>query len=235
MPPKKSAAAAPKKAAAAAPAHTSYQAMISDAILALKERSGSSRQAIKKYVKANNKIGDITDAQFNSHVNRAIQQGVEKGHFDQPKGASGPVKLKKSDKKVEKKASPPATKKEAPKKVAAPRKTVEKKAAPAKKATATKKAAAPKKAAATKAAPKKAAAKPKANAGRPRKASAAAPAVEDKPATVLGKTKSGRVTKTKAPQTKAAAKKAGAKKAAPAKKATPKKGTPKKAEAEAKA
>lgn len=47
-----------------------------------------SRQAIKKYVKANNKIGDITDAQFNSHVNRAIQQGVEKGHFDQPKGES---------------------------------------------------------------------------------------------------------------------------------------------------
>lgn len=31
------------------------------------------------------------------------------------------MKLKKSDKKVEKKASPPATKKEAPKKVAAPR------------------------------------------------------------------------------------------------------------------
>lgn len=45
-----------------------------------------SRQAIKKYVKANNKIGDITPAQFNSHINRAIQQGVEKGHFDQPKG-----------------------------------------------------------------------------------------------------------------------------------------------------
>ncbi|KAK7540588.1 linker histone H1 and H5 family-domain-containing protein [Phyllosticta citribraziliensis] len=85
MPPKKSAAAAPKKAPSSS-AHTSYQAMISDAITALKERSGSSRQAIKKYVMANNKIGDITDNQFNQHINRAIQQGVAKGIFDQPKG-----------------------------------------------------------------------------------------------------------------------------------------------------
>ena len=51
-----------------------------------------------------------------------------------------------------------------------------------------------------------------------------APAVEDKPPVVIGKTKSGRVTKTKAPlpeAKKTAPKKAGRK--APAKKATPKK------------
>jgi histone H1/5 len=51
-----------------------------------------------------------------------------------------------------------------------------------------------------------------------------APAVEAKPAVVLGKTKSGRVTKTKAApadKKKAAPKKAAAKKAAPKKTATP--------------
>lgn len=50
-----------------------------------------------------------------------------------------------------------------------------------------------------------------------------APAVEDKPPVVLGKTKSGRVTKSKAPQD--VAKKVAPKKPrkAPAKKATPKK------------
>jgi len=60
-----------------------------------------------------------------------------------------------------------------------------------------------------------------------------APAVEDKPPVVLGKTKSGRVTKTKAPQAAKAAKKAAPKKTA-AKKAAPKKAAPKKeAKAEA--
>jgi histone H1/5 len=84
-----------------------------------------------------------------------------------------------------------------------------------------------------KAAPKKAAAKPKANASAvsiktlahqhaklPQKK---APAVESKPAVVLGKTKSGRVTKTSAAPKKAAPKKTAAKKAAPKKAATPKK------------
>ena len=53
-----------------------------------------------------------------------------------------------------------------------------------------------------------------------------APAVEDKPPVVLGKTKSGRVTKTKAPiavAKKTAPKKAAAGRKAPAKKAMPKK------------
>jgi histone H1/5 len=83
---------------------------------------------------------------------------------------------------------------------------------------------APKKAPTTKKAPaaKKAAAKPKANAGRPRKTVKAAPAVSDEPTLILGKTKSGRVTKTKAPAVTKPAKKAATKKAA-AKKGTPKK------------
>ena len=62
-------------------------------------------------------------------------------------------------------------------------------------------------------------------------AAAPAPAVEKEVSRVLGKTKSGRVTKTKAPESAAATKKAAAPKKAAAAKATTKKTTPKKAKA----
>jgi hypothetical protein len=44
-----------------------------------------SRAALKKYVKANNKI-TAADNMFDSLFNRAIRSGVEKGVFAQPKG-----------------------------------------------------------------------------------------------------------------------------------------------------
>lgn len=47
-----------------------------------------SRQAIKKYVKANNKVKYTSEAQFDSMFNRALKAGVEKGDFAQPKGTS---------------------------------------------------------------------------------------------------------------------------------------------------
>jgi histone H1/5 len=50
----------------------------------------NSRQAIQKYIKANNKVGNVSDAAFKSHVNRAIASGVEKGDFSQPKGMFAP-------------------------------------------------------------------------------------------------------------------------------------------------
>jgi hypothetical protein len=70
----------------------------------------TSRQAIKKYIKANNKLGDVSDAQFNSLVNRALANGEKNGEFLRPKGASGPVKIAKKEAKKETK---PAAKKEA--------------------------------------------------------------------------------------------------------------------------
>ncbi|KAI0148558.1 hypothetical protein GGR57DRAFT_234410 [Xylariaceae sp. FL1272] len=200
-------AMAPKKADGAATkaktsTHASYQDMITDAIIALKDRQGSSRQSLKKYVKANNTI-NAGDAMFDVQFNKALKSGVTKGVFEQPKGPSGGTKLSKKTKP----AAKPAAKKEVkegeekPKK-AAPKKTAAKKE-PTEKKPAVKKAAAPKKAA-----PKKAAAKKD------------APAVVDKP-TTLTKTKSGRVAKTAA---KPAAKKAAApKKAAPKKEKAPKK------------
>jgi histone H1/5 len=196
MPPKKASTAASKKTTSG---HASYRDMIKDAILNLKERNGSSRQSIKKYVQANNKIATASSNAFDVQFNKAIKVGVEKGEFTQPKGPSGPVKLAKKE------AAPkPAAKKTAPATKAAPKKT----AAAAKKTEKTEKPkAATKKATTT----KKAAGRPKANTAKPRKKSTAAPAVVDKPK-VTSTTKSGRVTKTTAKPaekaTKRAAKKA---------------------------
>ena len=52
--PKAKKPAAPKKPAE----HPKYAAMINAAVAALKERGGSSRQAILKYIIANYKVGD---------------------------------------------------------------------------------------------------------------------------------------------------------------------------------
>jgi histone H1/5 len=193
--------AAPKAAASkATPTHGTYQAMITDAIIARKDRYGSSRQALKKYVRANNEI-NATDSMFDSLFNKALKAGVDKGVFEQPKGPSGGTKLAK-------KSAAPAAKKPTAKKTAPPKETKEPKE---------KKAAAPKKAAAkkeTKEPKEKKAPAPKKAAPKKETAKKAA-AAEEKPA-VLSKTKSGRVTK-------AAAKPTATKKAAPKKAAAPKK------------
>lgn len=123
-----------------------------------------SRQAIKKYVQANN---DVKAVNFDALFNAALRRGVESGDFLQPKGPSGPVKLAKKDKPattkvVKKAATASTTTKAAPKKVT--KKAAEKPAKVTKKAATTtaaapkKKAAASTKKAATTAAPKKKAA-----------------------------------------------------------------------------
>ena len=156
------ATASPKKAKKAAPKkpadHPKYIEMIEAAISALKERTGSSRQAIVKYVKANYKVGDNCDV----HIKQALKRGVASGVLKQPKGvgASGSFKLAEKA-KAKKPAKKPSAKKPAAKKPAAKKavkKTPKKKAA-AKKATPKKKAAA-KKPAAKKPAKKAAAKKP---------------------------------------------------------------------------
>merc|ERR1712000_638025 len=121
--------------------HPTYQDMITDAIVTLKERNGSSRQSLKKYVKQNNPSITATDNMFDALFNRALKAGVDKGVFEQPKGPSGGTKLAKKKPATEKKPAAPAAKKETATKAKAPAKAT--------------KAAAPKKAA-----PKKAAAKP---------------------------------------------------------------------------
>jgi len=48
----------------------------------------NSRQALKKYVLANNVLGNVNDAQFTSLFNRALAKGSESGVFARPKGTS---------------------------------------------------------------------------------------------------------------------------------------------------
>ena len=50
-----------------------------------------SRQAIKKYIQANNNLGATTDAMFSSHLSRAIAAGEKSGDFSRPKGQFSPA------------------------------------------------------------------------------------------------------------------------------------------------
>ncbi|KAL9137825.1 MAG: hypothetical protein Q9175_000959 [Cornicularia normoerica] len=233
MPPKKATAAKPAKTAAAAP-HASYKDMIKEAILALKERNGSSRPSLKKYLKANHKNLASSDAIFDTQFNKAIKSGVQKGDFAQPKGPSGTVKLAKKEAVAKPAAASTKEKKPAAKKVTKATKPAGTKTAGRPKKTDTKTAATkatPKKASTTKATKAKAAPKAKANTStkRVKKTPAMAPAIVEE-AKVSAKTASGRITKGPAKTAGAVQKKKAAPKAKKA--ATPKKpkATPKKTE-----
>ena len=149
-----------KKPAAKKPAaHPKYGEMVASAIVALAEKKGSSRQAIAKFIKSNNKVADNCDI----HIKSALKREVGSGHLKQVKGtgASGSFKLgevKKPKKLVVKKKKPAGKKSKKP---SAAKKPAKKPAAAkkAKKPAAPKKKAAAKKPAAKKAkkpAPKKA-------------------------------------------------------------------------------
>jgi len=121
-----------KKAAPKKPAeHPKYIEMIAASIAALKERNGSSRQAIVKYIKANYKVGDNTEV----HIKLALKRGVKSGFLLQPKGtgASGSFKLAKKVAVPAKKKAP--AKKPAKKSVATTKKTTPKKKPATKKST----------------------------------------------------------------------------------------------------
>ena len=177
-------ASSPKKAKKPAKpsTHPKYSEMIVAALVALKSRTGSSRQAIGKYIKANYTVGDNCDSQIKLNLKRLVASST----LLQIKGvgASGSFKVNKA--KVEKKVGqtkkkPAAAKKPTAKKVSKPKvkkspakkpaakKSPAKKAKPAaKKVTAAKsKKPAAKKPAAKKPAAKKPAAK-KAKAGKSR-------------------------------------------------------------------
>jgi len=124
--PKKVKKAAVKKTAD----HPKYGDMIAAAIGILKERSGSSRQAILKHIQGNYKVGDSAP----THVKLALKRGVTGGQLKQVKGtgASGSFKLADKPKKV-KKAAPkkPKTKKPKAKKAAAKKPAAKKAKKPA--------------------------------------------------------------------------------------------------------
>lgn len=85
MPPKattKKAATTVKKtvssAAKTTAAHPPFATMISEAITSLKDRSGSSRQAIKKYITENYKVNETL---FTKAFNRYLKDGIDSGTF----------------------------------------------------------------------------------------------------------------------------------------------------------
>lgn len=177
--PAKKAASKPK----VAPAHPKYSEMIQAAITNLKDRKGSSRQAIIKYIKANYKVG-TNDTMINSRVKLALTAGVKNKSLKQSKGsgASGSFKVgevKKAEKPKKKPAAKKAAKPKKEKKAGSPKKA--KKAAPKPKGEKkTKKPSSPKKA--KKPAAKKAAAKKPAAKKTPTKKPAAKKPAAKKPA-----------------------------------------------------
>merc|ERR1712179_353467 len=116
--------AAPAKAKkpAAKPLHPPYAVMIAAAIKALKERGGSSRKAILKYIVANYKVADAAKAQV--RVKLAVRKMLAAKKVIQVKASfklAKVEKVKKVKKPKAKKAKKPAkkaAKKPAAKKVA---------------------------------------------------------------------------------------------------------------------
>lgn len=105
----------PKKLASASHAKKadvskSYKELIAEALTALKDRKGSSRPAIKKYIKEYHpSVGAATG--FDSYFNNAIKKGVESNEFSLPKGPSGALKLVKPSLETAEKSQIEKTKK----------------------------------------------------------------------------------------------------------------------------
>merc|ERR1712055_740706 len=97
--------------------------MIKAAVGSLKERGGSSRQAILKYIVKNYKVGN-DERTVNNHLKLALRAGVKNGGLKQSKGtgASGSFRLGEAKKTAKPKAKKPAAKKaKTPKKAAKPK------------------------------------------------------------------------------------------------------------------
>merc|ERR1712179_127447 len=78
------------------PTHPQYAVMIVAAIKALKERKGSSKRTILKYIQKNYKVGD----QASSRLNIALRKLGKSGKLKQVKGvgARGSFKIPKKEK-----------------------------------------------------------------------------------------------------------------------------------------
>ena len=115
-----------KKAAPKKPAdHPKYSEMICAAIAALKDRKGSSRQAISKYILANYKVGEKSAVP----LKQALKRGVVSGLLSQVKGTGASGSFKVAEKPKVKKVKTSAAKKPAAKKPVAKKAAAKKPAA----------------------------------------------------------------------------------------------------------
>merc|ERR1711959_124425 len=103
----------------AVPAHPPYEKMVKAALVALKDRTGSSTQAIAKYMKANYDLPE----NFAKSLSRFLKKFVESGKLVKVKASYKLGSLKTEPKPNKKKVA----KKKAPKKTTAPKKKVAKK------------------------------------------------------------------------------------------------------------
>jgi histone H1/5 len=108
--PKKKGTSKPKKPSA----HPKYSQMIKEAISGLKERGGSSRQAILKYIMKHYNVGK-DEKTVNSHLKLALRAGVKNSTLKQAKGTGATgrfaVGAKKESAKPKKVRKPKAAKK----------------------------------------------------------------------------------------------------------------------------
>merc|ERR1712179_727141 len=78
------------------PLHPTYDVMVMEAIKTLKERKGSSRQAIIKYINSNYKISDKKPEALAVQVRLALKRETAKGNLTNPKGPNGSFKISKA-------------------------------------------------------------------------------------------------------------------------------------------
>merc|ERR1711928_252655 len=101
-----------KKGTKAEAKKTSYLEMVTDAIITMKDRSGSSRQAITRHILETHKINDSKVI----HIRKAIAHGMEKGTLKQARtsgkgaGSFRVVKEEKPNKATKLKKKPVAKK-----------------------------------------------------------------------------------------------------------------------------
>ena len=125
--------------------HPAYSIMVKDAVTVLKERGGSSRQAILKYIMANYKVGDNPKA-INARLKTAVKNSVQSGILKQSKGTGAAGSFRLGDKKTEKNPVAKKTAVKKPKKIKTPiKKAIRKSASEKKVKSAAKKTKSPKK------------------------------------------------------------------------------------------
>ena len=106
-------------------AHPAYKDMIRAAISGLKQRGGSSRQAIAKYIAGNYKVGDNANVHLRLAIKRALASGVlvaNANHSNTFRLAPEAKKPKAAPKRKVIAKKPAAKKAKKPKKKVAPKK-----------------------------------------------------------------------------------------------------------------
>lgn len=101
--------------------HPKYSEMIASAVSSLKERGGSSRQAILKYILKNFNVGK-DEKKVNARLKLALRAGVKSGALKQSKGKGASGSFRIGEVKPKKVKKPKVKKPKSPKKAKKPKK-----------------------------------------------------------------------------------------------------------------